>query len=60
LATAEGRAVRVLARDLARAERELPRLALAEGYTLTRYEQVLPSLEDIFVRLVQPGKEVAA
>jgi ABC-2 type transport system ATP-binding protein len=59
-ATADGHTVRVLARDLARAERELPRLALADGYTLTRYEQVLPSLEDIFMRLVQPSTEVAA
>ncbi len=59
-ATASGRTVRVLARDPARAERELPRLVLADGYTLLRYEQVLPSLEDIFVRLVQPGKEAAA
>ena len=58
-ATADGRTVRVLARDPARAERELPGLALAAGYTLTRYEQVLPTLEDIFVRLVAPGTEAA-
>jgi ABC-2 type transport system ATP-binding protein len=59
-APAQGRTVRVLARDLARAERELPRLTLDAGYTLIRYEQVLPSLEDVFVRLVQPGEEPAA
>jgi ABC-2 type transport system ATP-binding protein len=59
-AAADGRTVRVTARDLVRAELELPRLVLAGGYTLTRYEQVLPSLEDIFVRLVQPSKEAAA
>jgi ABC-2 type transport system ATP-binding protein len=56
-AAADGRTVRVTARDLGRAEVELPRLVPAGGYTLTRYEQVLPSLEDIFVRLVQPSKE---
>lgn len=59
-ATAEGRMARVLARDPDLAERELPHLVLDAGYTLTRYEQVLPSLEDIFVRLIQPGAEVAA
>jgi ABC-2 type transport system ATP-binding protein len=59
-ASADGRRLRVLARDLAQTERELPRLALAAGYTLIRYEQVLPSLEDVFVRLVQQGTEVAA
>jgi ABC-2 type transport system ATP-binding protein len=59
-AAADGRTVRVMARDFVRAELELPRLVLACGYTLTRYEQVLPSLEDIFVRLVQPSKEAAA
>ncbi|MGH2389585.1 MAG: ATP-binding cassette domain-containing protein [Chloroflexota bacterium] len=59
-ASADGRTVRVLARDPARAERELPRLALDAGHTLVRYEQVLPSLEDIFVRLVQPSTEGAA
>ena len=59
-ATAEGHTVRVLVRDVAIAERDLPRLTLDGGYTLIRYEQVLPSLEDIFVRLVQPSAEVAA
>ncbi len=59
-APAHGRIVRVLARDPARAERELPCLTLDAGYTLIRYEQALPSLEDVFVRLVRPGKAPAA
>jgi ABC-2 type transport system ATP-binding protein len=58
-ASAEGRTVRVLARDIARAEQDLPRLVLAAGHTLLRYEQVVPSLEDVFMRLTSPTEEVA-
>jgi ABC-2 type transport system ATP-binding protein len=53
-ATAQAGRLRVLVSDVARAERELPRLVLASDLTLVRYEQVLPSLEDVFVRLVEP------
>jgi ABC-2 type transport system ATP-binding protein len=44
--------LRVLVSDVARAEATLPRAVLDAGLTLVRYEQALPSLEDIFVRLV--------
>jgi ABC-2 type transport system ATP-binding protein len=57
--TAEGRTVRVLTRDLTRAEHDLPRLVLAAGHTLLRYEQVMPSLEEIFIRLIRPSEGVA-
>ena len=53
-ATAHAGFLRILVRDVARAERELPRLVLASDLTLVRYEQVLPSLEDVFVKLVEP------
>jgi ABC-2 type transport system ATP-binding protein len=59
-ATTSGSHLRVLARDAARAERELPRLVLDSGLTLLRYEQSLPSLEDVFVKLVAPGHGAAA
>ena len=44
--------LRVKARDVSLARREMPRLAAGSGLTLLRYENVLPSLEDIFVELV--------
>jgi ABC-2 type transport system ATP-binding protein len=56
--TASGTHLRVLVRDVARAEREVPAAVVASGATLVRYEQVLPTLEDIFIRLV--GSDVAA
>ncbi len=44
--------LRVKARDVVLARREMPLLAAGSGLTLLRYENVLPSLEDIFVELV--------
>ncbi|MHB1525890.1 MAG: ABC transporter ATP-binding protein [Candidatus Dormibacteria bacterium] len=51
----EGAGIAVLASDLARAERELPGIVAGSGITLLRYERALPSLEDVFVRLVGSG-----
>lgn len=48
--------VRVRAVALERARRELPALVAASGLTLTRYEMTAPSLEDIFVEIVNGGK----
>jgi hypothetical protein len=45
---------------VARAERELPRLVLASDLTLLRYEQALPSLEDVYMRLVEPEEGAVA
>jgi ABC-2 type transport system ATP-binding protein len=44
--------LRIKARDVSLARREMPRLAAGSGLTLLRYQNVLPSLEDIFVELV--------
>jgi ABC-2 type transport system ATP-binding protein len=51
-ATIEGDTLRVISTDLARAKEELPRAVAASGLTLLRYELKLPSLEDVFVRLI--------
>jgi ABC-2 type transport system ATP-binding protein len=59
MVSAEGRTVRVLARDITRAEQELPGLVLTAGHILLRYEQVVPSLEDVFIRLINPPGEAA-
>ncbi len=53
--TVTGRAVRILVSDLETAKRELVADALRAGLVLTRYEMVRPSLEDVFVRLVDEG-----
>jgi len=45
--------LRLSARDLAAAKRELPGLVAASGLTLLHYELALPSLEDVFVQLVE-------
>lgn len=45
--------VRLFARDLARARRELPELVVASGVTLLHYELARPSLEDVFVRIME-------
>jgi ABC-2 type transport system ATP-binding protein len=52
----DGRVARVTVNDITVAQRELLPLALGAGLTLTRYELLKPSLEDIFLRLV--GEEV--
>ncbi len=44
--------LRVKAVDVDRARKELPRLIGESGLTLTRYELVLPTIEDIFVDIV--------
>jgi ABC-2 type transport system ATP-binding protein len=48
----DGRLARVTVTDVAVAKRELLPSALRAGLTLTRYEMLRPSLEDIFLRLV--------
>jgi ABC-2 type transport system ATP-binding protein len=53
-AMAQGDTLRVVAGDLAAAKEELPRAVVANGLILRRYELKLPSLEDVFVRLVGP------
>ncbi len=45
-------ALRVTARDVAAARKELPSLIAASNLTLLRYELTQPSLEDIFVEVV--------
>ena len=52
----EGDGVKVFAGDVAMAKRELPRLVAASDLALVRYELARPSLEDVFVRLVQRSK----
>jgi len=44
--------VRVTAVDIARAKKELPHVIGESGLTLTRYELVMPDLEDIFVNVI--------
>ena len=44
--------VRVAAVDIARARKELPVMIGASGLTLTRYELVMPGLEDIFMHII--------
>lgn len=44
--------LRVRAIDVERARRELPKLIADSGLTLARYEMTAPSLEDIFVEIV--------
>jgi ABC-2 type transport system ATP-binding protein len=44
--------LRVTARDVAAARKELPHLIAASNLTLLRYELAQPSLEDIFVEVV--------
>jgi ABC-2 type transport system ATP-binding protein len=47
--------VRVKAVDLDRARKELPRFISDSGLTLTRYQLSSPTLEDIFVKIVENG-----
>ena len=50
------RVLRVKAVDVDRARKELPRMIAESGLTLTRYELVLPSIEDIFVDILTRGE----
>jgi ABC-2 type transport system ATP-binding protein len=52
----DGSRLRVQARDVARAKRELPRVAAESGLTLRRYQMVLPTLEEVFIGLTEGGK----
>jgi ABC-2 type transport system ATP-binding protein len=45
--------LRVKAGDVAKARHELPQLIARSGLGLVRYELTMPSLEDIFVKLVE-------
>jgi ABC-2 type transport system ATP-binding protein len=47
--------LRVRALDLDRARKELPHLIANSGLTLSRYELVLPGLEDIFMMILSAG-----
>jgi ABC-2 type transport system ATP-binding protein len=49
--------VRVTAVDIGRAKKELPQVIGECGLTLTRYELVMPDLEDIFVNVIN-GRDV--
>jgi ABC-2 type transport system ATP-binding protein len=51
-------AFRINVRDVQTAKRELLRLAVNSGLSLNRYEEVRPSLEDVFLQLV--GSESVA
>jgi len=53
----DGRRLTVTVNDLATAQRELLKQAVAAGLVVTHYEQVKPSLEDVFLRIVENGKE---
>ncbi len=48
----DGGRVTVLVSDVGRAEQELPLIAAGTEATLLRYQRALPSLEEVFVRLV--------
>ena len=45
--------LRVQVQDVSRAKHELPQLIAQSGLGLVRYELTMPSLEDIFVKLVE-------
>ncbi len=55
--TRERGIARVVVADVEAARRELLASALAVGLVLNRYEMVRPSLEDVFLRLVEGGGE---
>jgi len=49
----EANVLRLTAHDELRARRELPQLVAGLGEELVRYQQAQPTLEDVFVRLVE-------
>lgn len=53
----DGRRLTVTVNDLSTAQRELLSRAVTAGLVVTHYEQVKPSLEDVFLRIVENGKE---
>jgi len=52
----DGSRLTVTVNDLRAAQQDLLHRAVAAGLVLTRYEQVKPSLEDVFLRIVDNGK----
>jgi ABC-2 type transport system ATP-binding protein len=55
-ATLAGSTLRVVVDDVETARQELVASALAAGLVLHRYEMMRPSLEDVFLRLVEGGE----
>lgn len=53
----DGRQLTVTVKDLSTAQRELLSRAVTAGLVVTHYEQVKPSLEDVFLRIVENGNE---
>ncbi len=59
MSVSQDRAIaRIVVNDLEVARRELLPSAVAAGLALDRYEMVRPSLEDVFMRLVEDGGRV--
>jgi len=54
-ASVNERKVRIVVHDVEAAKRALMSLAVQADLVLTRYEMVQPSLEDVFLRLVDEG-----
>lgn len=55
----DGATARVAVRDVEVAKRELMATAVRAELALTRYQMLKPSLEDVFMRLVGEGRQVA-
>ena len=49
----ESQTARIVVNDVAQARAELPASALAQHIVLRRYEEMRPSLEDVFLKLVE-------
>ena len=49
--------ITVRAIDIEHARKELPHLIAESGLTLTRYEMMLPSIEDIFAEIITGGEK---
>lgn len=52
----DGQRMTVTVKDLAAAQAELLKQAVAAGLVVTHYEQLKPSLEDVFLRILENGK----
>jgi len=52
-----GRSLKIIFKDFNQGEKILPQLIVQKGLTLRRYEILAPTLEDIFVTLVNREKE---